>query len=73
MIIYKGTNNLVNGVFLKCFSIYTVVKLGITGQFITFIISVQSIYCRYSQTCVKHPHKTRHNFGFSDRWLLIAA
>ena len=27
----------------------------------------------YSQTCVKRPYKTRHVFGFSDRWLLIAA
>ena len=27
----------------------------------------------YSQTCVKHPYKTRHIFGFSDRWLLLIA
>ena len=26
----------------------------------------------YSQTCVKRPYKTRHIFGFSDGWLLIA-
>ena len=26
-----------------------------------------------SQTCVKQAYKTRHIFGFSDRWLLIAA
>ena len=28
---------------------------------------------KYSQTCVKRPYKTRHIFGFSDRWLLTAA
>ena len=71
MIIYKGTNNLVNGVFLKCFSIYTVVKLGITGQFITFIISVQSVYCRYSQTCVKRPHKTSIILAFQTGGCLL--
>ena len=27
----------------------------------------------YSQTCVKRPYKTRHVFGFSERWLLIDA
>ena len=27
MIIYEGTNNLVSGVFLKCFSIYTCSKV----------------------------------------------
>ena len=27
----------------------------------------------YNQTCVKRPIKARHIFGFSDRWLLIAA
>ena len=27
----------------------------------------------YSQTCLKRPYKTRHIFGFSDKWLLIAA
>ena len=28
---------------------------------------------KYSQTCFKGPYKTRHSFGFSKRWLLIAA
>ena len=36
-----------------------------------------SIVCscenKYSQICVKRPYKTRHIFGFLDRWLLIAA
>ena len=26
----------------------------------------------YSQPCIKRPYTTRHIFGFSDRWLLIA-
>ena len=33
-IIYEGTNNLVGGAFLKCFSI---VKLGFTGVYIIFL------------------------------------
>ena len=34
MIIYEGTNNLVSGAFLKCFSI---VKLAFTGVYIIFL------------------------------------
>ena len=36
-------------------------------------ISDWGLVLEYSQTCVKPPYKTRYVFGFSDRWLLIAA
>ena len=35
MIIHEGTNNLVSGAFLKCFSM---VKLGFTGAYIIFLL-----------------------------------
>ena len=38
MIIYEGTNILVSGAFLKCFSI---VKLGFTGVYIFFIFALK--------------------------------